>query len=292
MNDVVELFGYPTTGGARVPWDAVVKNQQCPFVERTCIKIRKSRPDISIGTCSVLHGKEDQPIVICPLRLLQHGRVFMDCLHLLALHEPGNEIHVVPEVSVPGGSVDYVLVSARDGRVRDMVGIELQTLDTTGTVWLARQRFLTDVSAGTVREDDLRRRGYGINWKMTAKTILVQLHHKIQTFEGMGKHLVLVIQDQLLNYLRREFEFGHVVGARSGDPMHFHVYEMKQRSDGSHSLRMTLRLSTNSEGIAKCLELQAEPRVGLDKLVRQLEDKLSDRTLFRIDEEASPGRRP
>jgi hypothetical protein len=34
---------------------------------------------------------------------------------------------------------------------------------------------------------------FGMNWKMTAKTILVQLHHKLETFEHLGKHLVLVI---------------------------------------------------------------------------------------------------
>ena len=50
------------------------------------------------------------------------------------MHEPGNELHTVPEVSVPGGSVDYFLASVRDGKVKDFVGIELQTLDTTGTV--------------------------------------------------------------------------------------------------------------------------------------------------------------
>src|SRR5436190_37671 len=34
-----------------------------------------------------------------PNRLLERKQVFTDCLHLLTTHEPGNEIHVVPEVS-------------------------------------------------------------------------------------------------------------------------------------------------------------------------------------------------
>lgn len=63
--------------------------------------------------------------------------MFTDCLHLLTFHEPGNAIHVVP-----GGSVDYFLVSARDGRVMDCAGIKLQTLDTTGNMWPAMQRLL------------------------------------------------------------------------------------------------------------------------------------------------------
>ena len=56
----------------------------------------------------------------------------------LEAHEKG----IVAELAVPGGSIDYCLVSVRDGKPRDFVGIELQTLDTTGTVWPERQRFL------------------------------------------------------------------------------------------------------------------------------------------------------
>ena len=283
MNDVVELFGHPTSDVAGVQWAAVVRDRRCPFVDRTCIKTRKSDPSVSIGTCSVRHGKENRPVVICPLRLLQRGSVFVDCLHLLSRHEPGNEIHVVSEISVPGGSIDYVLVSARDGQVTDFVGIELQTLDTTGTVWPARQRFLGIVGVRAVREEGDRHRGYGMNWKMTAKTILMQLHHKIRTFEAIDKKLVLVVQDHLLHYFYREFSFSHIAEARRQDAMHFHAYKMKISPDGSHTLRLDLRRSTDSAGIAACLGLQAEPNVGLEKIRRQLEDKLSHRTLFRLD---------
>ena len=79
-------------------------------------------------------------MMICPFRLLERNQSFVDCLHLLSAHEPGNVLHVVPEVSVPGGSVDYLLASVRNRRVVDFVGVELQTMDTTGTVWPARQR--------------------------------------------------------------------------------------------------------------------------------------------------------
>jgi len=80
--------------------------------------------------------------VICPTRLIERGQVFTDCIHLLTAHEPGDELHLVPEVAIPGGSVDYFLLSARSGKVKDFVGIEIQALDTTGTVWPERQRLL------------------------------------------------------------------------------------------------------------------------------------------------------
>ena len=128
MNKVVELFGR----SVREPhhaWRTIVKQQICPFLNDRCYKIRKSAPDISIGTCTVLYGRTLEPIIICPTRLTERRQIFTDCLHLLTTHEPGNELHIVSEISLPGGSVDYFIVSARDGRVKDFVGVELQTLD-------------------------------------------------------------------------------------------------------------------------------------------------------------------
>lgn len=283
MSEVIELFGKSTQSEIGSEWNAVVDQQRCPYLDRRCIKVRKSQPEVSIGTCSVLYGKAKNPIVICPFRLLERRQIFTDCLHLLSLHEPGNELHIVSEVTVPGGSVDYFLVSVRNGKVEDFVGIELQTLDTTGTVWPARQRFLQKVGVDVVREESvIYNKTYGMNWKMTAKTILIQLHHKIQTFEAVNKHLTLVIQDFLLEYLRTQFQFSHVKEARQGDPMQIHAYRFAQQEDGSHSLKLNSRLSTDSQGIATCLGLQADANVDFAQIVQQLESKISPQTLFTL----------
>ena len=85
---------------------------------KKCYKVRKSEPDTSIGTCTVLYGKSSVPVLICPARLIHRGQVFTDCLHLLTTHEPGNELHLVSEVRIPGGTVDYFLVSVRQNRVK------------------------------------------------------------------------------------------------------------------------------------------------------------------------------
>ena len=183
----------------------------------------------------------------------------MDCIHLLTLHEPGNELHIVPQVSIPGGNVDYFLVSAKNGKAKDFVGIEFQTLDTTGTVWPERQRLLQSFGIGVMPEDVASNKGFGVNWRMTAKTILVQLHHKVATLEQIGKHLVLVIQDHLLDYLRREFNFGHLKGVRIGDTMHLHAYGLKEQ-DGFH-IELSARISTDAAGVAVCLGLPAETMV-------------------------------
>lgn len=162
----------------------------------------------------------------------------------------------------------------------DFAGLELQTLDTTGTVWPERQRFLK--TCGVTRTDDGENstKPFGMNWKMTAKTILVQMHHKITTFEHINKKLVLVVQDQLLDYMKNEFNFNHLNNpARQGDPMHIHAYCLNRKSDG-FELAFSSRISTDSEGISRCLGLQAEARVEIELIVKTLEAKISTSTLF------------
>jgi hypothetical protein len=276
---VAELYGLPTFQPA--DWKTVVAGQHCPFLNRKCLKNRKSEPEITIGTCTMTYGRQAQPVMICPFRLLERRQIFTDCVHLLKLHEPGNELRIVAELAVPGGSIDYCLVSVHDGKPRDFVGIELQTLDTTGTVWPERQRFLRQHKVRVKREHAASDKPFGMNWKMTAKTILVQLNHKIATFEHLGKRLVLVLQDCLLDYMRREFAFDHVKGVRDGDPMHFHAYELRQDA-AAYTLRLQERISTDTAGIAMCLGLQADTNVELQTMLSQIEAKLPQSTLLTV----------
>lgn len=280
MSRVVELFGQ-SVAKSGVNWQEVVAGQQCVYLNKKCYKIRKSAPDTAIGSCTVLYGRELEPVIICPTRLIERRQIFTDCFHLLTTHEPGNELHIVSEVSIPGGSVDYFLVSAKDSKVKDFVGIELQTLDTTGTVWPERQRLLKKLGVPRGDNSEDSNKSFGMNWKMTAKTILVQMHHKIHTFEHVNKKLVLVVQDKLLNYMSREFKFDHLRNPASiGDSMHFHAYRMDVQADKSYKLTMQSRLSTDTDGIGLCLGLQAEARVELELIIQALQSKISASTLF------------
>lgn len=120
MSKVLELFG-ASTSSKGLNWNDLVDEQFCPYLSKRCIKVRKSRPDISIGTCSVSYGAAKDPVIICPFRLLERKQIFTDCIHLLTTHEVGNELHIVTEISVPGGSVDYFLASVKNGKVKDFV---------------------------------------------------------------------------------------------------------------------------------------------------------------------------
>ena len=195
MSRVSELFSF-SVKRKDINWKEIIEQQQCPFTQKRCFKVRKSESDISIGTCTVKYGENLDNIIICPHRLLERKQIFTDCLHLLTRHIPGNELHLIPEITIPGGSVDYFIVSTDGNRkVKDFIGIELQTMDTTGTVWPERQKAIKEL--GLHSEDVISNKTFGMNWKMTAKTILVQLHHKIKTFENLDRHLVLIVQEQL-----------------------------------------------------------------------------------------------
>jgi len=110
---ITELFTASTLRDD-IDWGERVVSQHCAYLDRKCIKVRKSQPEIPIGACSVKHGaKQTRDLITCPYRFLERGQVFLDCLHLLMLHELGNELHRVAEIEIPGGSVDYFLVSVQ-----------------------------------------------------------------------------------------------------------------------------------------------------------------------------------
>ena len=156
----------------------------------------------------------------------------------------------------------------------------MQSLDTTGTIWPERQRLLQELGVET-GETAPPPKPFGMNWKHTAKTTLMQLHHKVQTFEHINKKLVLVLQDQLLDYMAREFKFQHVHRpVVLGDSMHIHAYSLNKQPDRSLRLALASRVSTDAEGVGTCLGLQAEARVELEQIIRSLQGRLSQMTIF------------
>ncbi|MBG0718371.1 hypothetical protein G3N18_09895 [Microbacterium sp. 2C] len=276
MKQVVELFG--TRADADGDWSQIVADQVCPFDHKKCYKTRKSNPEISIGTCTVQYPVE--PIMICPKRMIDGGKIFRDVLHLLPRHEPGNDYHLIPEFSVPGGSIDFVVASVKGNDVVDFVGVELQTLDTTGTVWPARQRLL--IEKGVIDPEPLEAKSYGMNWKMTAKTILVQMHHKAETFANLDRHLVLVVQDRLVSYMQNEFDFDHFSNpAVSADTVQIHGYGMPDRPGTERlGLALSTRISTDVAGIERSLGLRGSAVLEEESILGALADKVSESTLF------------
>jgi len=83
VSKVSEFFGESTKEISKSTIEKLLQEQRCPYKNNRCFKVRKSEPEISIGTCTVNYGKEGRDIIICPNRLLQKKQVFIDCVHLL-----------------------------------------------------------------------------------------------------------------------------------------------------------------------------------------------------------------
>ena len=93
--------------------------------------------------------------------------------------------------------------------------------------------------------------------------------------------MALVVQDKLLEYMVREFSFGRLKDpAVAGDSLHMHAYDVRHRSDGSYGVVLASRLSTDGDGIAACLNLRKEPKVDLEKMVRDIQARISPDTAF------------
>lgn len=63
--------------------------------------------------------------------------------------------------------------------------------------------------------------------------------------------------------------------------MHIHSYQLKHEKS-AYKIELEQRLSTDSEGITICLGLQAEAKIELEKIIKNIESKLSDLTLISI----------
>ena len=56
MNKILELYGVSTRSTSNVDWKTVVAEEFCPYLQRKCLKVRKSRPEDTIGTCTTRLG--------------------------------------------------------------------------------------------------------------------------------------------------------------------------------------------------------------------------------------------
>lgn len=114
-----------------------------------------------------------------------------------------------------------------------------------------------------------------INWN---KTVTDQMC----PFSSSRCFKVRKSQDHLLNYMSGEFNFEHLNNpALIGASKHLHSYKLDHNKN-SFRLNLKSRLSTDANGIATCLGLQAEAKIELEQIIAELEKKINDNTLLKI----------
>ncbi len=242
----LELYGFRTLPPSKEAL-AACAHEQCPFLGRKCVKSRKSDATQSIGTC--IMGSGGEPQITCPIRLLESNQIFTETMHLM--DETVGTPFAIPEVDLPGfGAVDFVVARTDGNEIKDFYGVELQALDTTGSTWESRQDYC---------HNDGKMTGpykYGINWKMTAKLVMIQTAHKSPIFEGWGKRYVRVLQDTLLNYMRDNFNFSGFHEEREEDFLRFYAYRVVE-SKRRFKLELTEKISGDLEALSAAMSAKA-----------------------------------
>lgn len=226
-------------------------NEWCPYLDTRCKKRRKSDNEITIGTCSVGYKKrgvsEYSPHVICPHRF-EVDEVFSE-IRPLFVNE--GEFFRVPEIPLLGTSIDYVAGKRNEfGEVIDFAGVEIQALDTTGSVWPYREAYFDGENMDGVDGT------YGINWAMSiTKTMMQQAWKKGHVFKDWGENLIFLLQDVSLDYLRLNTNTSALNKARKDDPVHFYSYSLNYNyGSGGYHWELDEKVSSDMEGISQMMD--------------------------------------
>jgi len=190
--DLIEIFGYSpddTTQACRSLWNLGA----CPFLNKPCTKMNHDQ-SIIYGTCSVTSPFGD--CIICPNRFYEKDfkvirAVAQDAFgrncqfltyeqfipvrdrkgtYIVALGQPsGKEVKIGRSLSM-----DWVLAKVQNGKLKEYVGIEVQSIDITGNYrdcWHSYKNLKT--STKTISSS-----GHGMNWANVHKRLIPQIIRK------------------------------------------------------------------------------------------------------------------
>lgn len=189
---IVEVFGFPPDNES----DAAKRCRQsywCPFLDARCTKGGHGVPT-PLGTCSVLSPYG--PIVTCPNRFYGSGHALVVGVASRLLNTE-SDVVIVPEIGLaPSSTFDWVAVRHDGaGGIMDYHGIEVQSIDITGSVRPYFEAFMQGKDTSAIRHR------YGINWANVFKRGMPQFLAKAAILASYGKKLGVVVQDQLLDYI-------------------------------------------------------------------------------------------
>src|SRR5262245_4350091 len=141
---LLEIFGYPDDDHSRVAENAR-RQSHCPFIKARCTKQNREDPRYPFGYCSVRwNNVPDGGVITCPNRLYFSN---LEVLHRPVLERFGSTKHVRVKPEQQGlhreMSMDWVVAKLDSkNRVEDFFGVEVQTIDITGTVRPAFNAFM------------------------------------------------------------------------------------------------------------------------------------------------------
>jgi hypothetical protein len=217
----------------------------CPFMNSVCCK-RSHRIAGPYPVCSVWQRERDLRLVcLCPKRFYE-APIVQDVLDHCWPGDPPQNPKIAHEVQMKGfGNVDLVIadVDEQTRRVRKFVSVELQAVDTTGSVEPAYQAILASQDEAVV--------SYGINWANVRKRYVSQLVIKGFYHHQWGTRIVAVLQAPLYLELRRYLNFQELDPAAGGNAITFLIYDFVPNPDheGAFNLQFQRAVATSHESL-------------------------------------------
>ncbi|MDE7474853.1 MAG: hypothetical protein K2M71_04430 [Duncaniella sp.] len=222
------------------------RQQYCRYIHGTCVKPRKSEPEIKIGICSVgaaVNGsKQLHPVIICPQRFKTEAMFEALREKYLASWE---NVKWIQEVNLGvGGNVDYVAVEVdKYDRIKDFLCVEIQAAGTTGTPYPYVKELLEEGHYSG------KKYTYGINWANEfSKTMMQQAYKKGKIVELWNRKIVFVVQNVAMDYIKTVSDCTKLVEFNPIYPVDFCTFNFSISKDEA-VLSVDKIFSTTMEGI-------------------------------------------
>lgn len=246
----IEVFCYDYRNQTEVARLAY-KQQYCKYIKGTCVKPRKSEPQIKVGICSlgstINKGREFCPVIVCPHRFKEEA--MFDTIRAKYLPHWEN-VKWIKEVNIGvGGNVDYVAVEVdKYDRVRDFLCVEIQAAGTTGTPYpYVRELLESGCYSG-------KKYTYGINWANEfSKTMMQQAYKKGKIVEHWNRKIVFVVQNLAMDYIQAHSDCSMLEEYNPNYPVDFCSFGLQWTDDSHWSLVYDNVKSTTIEGVNRII---------------------------------------
>jgi len=236
----------------------------CPFDGHECFKITKTPPVQVIGNCTAglpnpAFRGQFEAVVTCPKRFYDKNIIFKDIngYLLTPIAQRRNmavqTLKIFPELGTPAPhnrQIDWTLVGYDErNQVVEYVAIEIQATATgsTGPIVPARNDYF-----GFSGEKFKNSYAYGTNITMSTKTILEQMLHKVPLFSVWNRKTVLVVQDNFLRHLRKQYNFEKFSNLNIDDDLAIFSYKLIKQDYG-FKLHLDEVISATKENVATCI---------------------------------------
>jgi hypothetical protein len=214
-----EVLGFPTDTHS----DEAVRHREeklCPFSDYLT-ECNKTNAGQVIGTCSNQHRGTEY--IVCPRRMEENNLLFEDAaaeaLGENAEYEVLKEVRLQYDDGSSVGDIDFVVVEAPQGEVRDFASLEVQTVYTSGNSSRPVNYFLGNpeereyfdwrAKVEEINSDDSQGNTSYVSpdWKSSHRKRLVpQVLQKGRILNGWGITQVIATQEALFNDLGKEFQ--------------------------------------------------------------------------------------